>query len=164
MRLAPAVLFGLRSDDAKARDLAREQGRVTHGAPECLAACALLADVLRDAFQGQPDPLRPRNGEFGTRVGQMARGTYRGKTRDEVRSTGYVVDTLEAALWCTSTTDSFEAALVLAVNLGHDADTVGAVTGQVAGALYGASAIPQRWLAPLAWRERIEGLADSLVA
>ncbi len=164
MCLAPAVLYGLRSDDATARDLAREQGRVTHGAPECLASCTLLADILRDAIQGRPDPLRPRDGEFGTRVGQIARGTYRGKTRDEVRSTGYVVDTLEAALWCTSTTDSFEAALVLAVNLGHDADTVGAVTGQIAGALYGASAIPSRWLAPLAWREQIEGLADRLVA
>ncbi len=67
-------------------------------------------------------------------------------------------------LWCVSTTDSFEEALILAVNLGHDADTVGAVTGQIAGAFYGASAIPARWLAPLAWRERIEHLADRLVA
>ena len=61
-------------------------------------------------------------------------------------------------------TESFEDAVVLAVNLADDADTVGAVTGQIAGALYGASAIPERWLKPLAWRERIEQLGRDLLA
>ena len=163
MRLAPAVLWTLRVDDDAARHLAREQGRVTHATAECLEACELFADILRDAILGRSDPLRRRDGYPQTKIGHIARSAYRAKARDEIRSSGYVVDTLEAALWCVSTTDSFEAALVLAVNLGHDADTVGAVTGQMAGALYGASAIPSRWLEPLAWRERISDIADRLI-
>jgi ADP-ribosyl-[dinitrogen reductase] hydrolase len=74
-----------------------------------------------------------------------------------------VIHTLEAALWSVDQTDSFEAAVVLAVNLGDDTDTVGAVTGQLAGALYGLSGIPQRWLEPLAWQQRIIETADTLV-
>jgi ADP-ribosyl-[dinitrogen reductase] hydrolase len=61
---------------------------------------------------------------------------------------------LEAALWAVETTGSFEDALIAAVNLGHDADTVGAVTGQIAGARYGFEAIPQRWL------DHLIGLSD----
>ncbi|WP_283535235.1 ADP-ribosylglycohydrolase family protein [Methylorubrum extorquens] len=75
---------------------------------------------------------------------------------------GYVVHTLEAALWALGTTSTFEDALSLAVNHGEDTDTVGAVTGQLAGALYGAAAVPARWLAPLAWRTRIIAHADRL--
>lgn len=73
-----------------------------------------------------------------------------------------MIDTLEAALWCTDQATSFEDALVLAVNLAGDADTVGAVTGQIAGAIFGASDIPERWLAPLAWRDKLEALATQL--
>lgn len=164
MRLSPAVLFTLGDDEAATRHLAREQGRTTHGAIECLDACELFADILRDAILGRPDPLRVREGWSGTKVGSIARGSYHGKTRAQIRSSGYVIDTLEAALWCVTETASFEDALVLAVNLGHDADTVGAVTGQIAGAIYGASAIPTRWLEPLAWQDRIEDAAARLLA
>ena len=163
MRLAPAVLWTLQADADAARHLAREQGRVTHGTAECLEACELFADILRDAILGRSDPLRRRDGYPDTKVGHIARAAYCTKTRNEIRSSGYVIDTLEAALWSVSATDSFEAAVVLAVNLGHDADTVGAITGQVAGALYGASAIPARWLDRLAWRERISGIAYRLI-
>ena len=70
---------------------------------------------------------------------------------------------MEAALWAVGQRESFEDAVVLAVNLGDDADTTGAVTGQLAGVLYGAGGIPERWLRPLAWRERIASLADALM-
>ena len=73
-----------------------------------------------------------------------------------------MVNTLEAAIWCVAQASSFEEALILAVNLADDADTVGAVTGQLAGAIWGFSAIPERWLTPLAWREEIIELADRL--
>ena len=79
-----------------------------------------------------------------------------------MRASGYVVHTLEAALWAVGRTECFEDALVLAVNLGEDADTVGAVTGQLAGALYGESGIPRRWLRPLAWQERLRAAAVGL--
>ena len=93
----------------------------------------------------------------------VAAASWRTRSRAEIRSSGYAIHTLEAALWAVDQTDSFEAAVVLAVNLGDDADTVGAVTGQLAGALYGFSGIPPRWLQPLAWRQKIIGTADSLV-
>ena len=75
---------------------------------------------------------------------------------------GYVLDTLQCALWCFTNTESFEEALVTAVNLGGDADTIGAVTGALAGAYYSERGIPERWLEPLQDRGDIETLADRL--
>jgi ADP-ribosyl-[dinitrogen reductase] hydrolase len=75
-----------------------------------------------------------------------------------------VVNTLEAAIWSVGTTDNFEAALIRAVNLGDDADTVGAVTGQIAGARYGLDAIPDRWLSSLIKADDISRLAGKLAA
>lgn len=159
MRLAPVALFALH-DANHADQLARNQSRVTHAAPQAVEACAYFVQLLRDAILGQPDVLRPRAWSGDPTI---AAGTWRHKTRDQIRSSGYAIDTLQAALWAVGTTSTFEDALVLAVNLGNDADTVGAVTGQLAGALYGASAIPERWLHPLAWRSKITEAAERLV-
>ena len=82
--------------------------------------------------------------------------------RGDISSSGYVLHTLEAALWCVDRSDSIEDALVLAANLANDADTVAAVTGQLAGALWGMSGAPPGWLDKLAWRERLEALAAGL--
>jgi ADP-ribosyl-[dinitrogen reductase] hydrolase len=162
MRLAPAALSTL-GDPRRAVRLARAQSRTTHAAPQCLDGCAFLVELMHDAILGEPDARRPRATAADPAIQALVSGAYRGKARHAIRSSGYIVDTLEAALWAVAQTTSFEAALVLAVNLGDDSDTVGAVTGQLAGAIYGASAIPARWLAPLAWRERIEALADALL-
>lgn len=77
---------------------------------------------------------------------------------NEIKSSGYVVDTLEAAIWCLLTTFSYKAAVLQAVNLGDDTDTVGAVTGGLAGLYYGYDAIPTEWLKTLQRREWIEEL------
>lgn len=143
MRLAPIPIFYL---DGDAEMPARLQSQVTHAAPDAVECCAELARVVQAAIREAERPAR------------------RWRLRDDIRSTGRADDTLEAALWAVSETQDFESALILAVNLGDDADTVGAVAGQIAGALYGASAIPARWLAPLAWRDRIEATADQLLA
>lgn len=135
MRLAPAVLFALDDRDAMLR------------------ANILGLDVDFGAHRSKVDPAL---------LGLVDR-VYLGKERSEIYSSGYVVDTLEAAAWSVETTSTFEDALVLAVNLGGDADTVGAVAGQLAGAKYGLSAIPQRWLSSLAWREGIERVARRLL-
>ncbi|TXM95364.1 ADP-ribosylglycohydrolase family protein [Methylobacterium sp. WL116] len=188
MRLAPVALVTLH-DPGEAERIAEAQSRTTHGAPQAVEACAYFVQLLREAVLGQPDVLRPRpwvgidtdglrprhfisgvdddltplsrTGEAA--IHKIAQGSWRGKSRAQIRSSGYVIHTLEAALWAVGTTTTFEEAVTLAVNLGDDADTVGAVTGQLAGALYGASAIPERWLHPLAWRERISQLADALL-
>lgn len=163
MRVAPVALRAL-DDDARAVQIARDQSRTTHAAAEAVEACDLFVRILREAIQGAgKDALRSRPWDGTARIRDIAAGTWRGKARSQIKSSGYVIDTLEAALWCTDQAASFEEALVLAVNLAGDADTVGAVTGQIAGAVFGASAIPQRWLGPLAWREQLETLATQLV-
>ena len=81
-------------------------------------------------------------------------------TADQIRSTGYVVDTLEAAVWSLVTTGSFDEALLKAVNLGDDTDTVGAIAGGLAGIYYGYERIPADWLTAIKRRDRIEGLCD----
>ena len=81
---------------------------------------------------------------------------------DEIRGTGYVVESLEAALWCFWRTDSFEEAILTAANLGDDADTTAAICGQMAGAYYGESGIPADWLDKLVMVEEIGALAEKL--
>lgn len=164
MRLAPVALWTL-DDPVAAAALARDQSRTTHGAPQAVEACAFFVGLLRAALQGagKAAVLTPRFWRGHPDLEAVAAGSWRDKERHAISASGYVIATLEAALWAVARTDSFEDALVLAVNLGGDADTVGAVTGQLAGALYGAQAIPERWLAPLAWRTRLTDLASALL-
>jgi hypothetical protein len=89
---------------------------------------------------------------------------YYWKYVDEIKSTGYVVDSLEAALWSFVSTSSFEDAVLKAVNLGDDADTTGAVCGQIAGAYYGESGIPKQLLEGLNGKEMIEKALEGLLA
>jgi ADP-ribosyl-[dinitrogen reductase] hydrolase len=94
------------------------------------------------------------------KIAQIARRDYRSKSSRDVRGSGYVVDSLEAALWCFDTADRFESAILEAVNLGDDADTTAAVCGQIAGAFYGIEAIPATWLERPVMRPYIETLAQ----
>lgn len=95
-------------------------------------------------------------------IAAVAAGSFRRKSRDEIRGSGYVVESLEAALWALDQSDSFEEGVLLAVNLGDDADTTGAVHGQLAGAIHGEEGIPATWRARLAMRETIEAFAERL--
>jgi len=91
------------------------------------------------------------------------RGQWREKARTEIHSTGYVAHSLEAALWCVNRTTTYRDAVLMAANLGEDADTTAAITGQLAGALYGASGIPENWVSLVAWGEQIRAKAATLV-
>ena len=95
---------------------------------------------------------------------EIVHGSWEDKARGEIASSGYVAHSLEAALWCMNDSEDFSSAVLLAANLGDDADTTAAITGQLAGALYGLSDIPEHWLKVLAWREELEGLAERLIA
>ena len=88
-------------------------------------------------------------------VARIAAGAYRLKPEAAIKGSGYIVESLEAALWCFLHSDSFEDAILKAANLGDDADTTAAICGQIAGAYYGASAIPRPWRARLAMHEDI---------
>ena len=95
-------------------------------------------------------------------VAEIAAGSFERREPPEIRGTGYVVQSLEAALWALHRRGSFRDGALAAVNLGDDADTTGAVYGQLAGACYGAEAIPAEWRERLALRGLIERLADRL--
>lgn len=170
MRLAPVPMFCLPRFSPNGTDLdemCARSSRTTHGAQECVDACRLFGTMLSRALRGM-DKERILSGYENLKLpspslARISRGEYRAKTEAEIQGTGYVVDSLEAALWCFSQTDSFEEAVLRAVNLGDDADTTGAVCGQLAGAYYGLAGIPDRWVKKLAHREMIQKLADRLL-
>ena len=165
MRLAPVPMFFIADPDVAER-YAAESSRTTHGAPECVDACRLFARILYRALQGdgKEDVLFGDADSFvgSEKIVAIARGDYRENSRDEIRGSGYVVECLEAALWCFFQTETFADAVLMAANLGDDADTTAAVCGQVAGAFYGESAIPAAWLERLALRDEIATLAERL--
>src|ERR687892_1011428 len=161
MRLAPVPMFYY-ADLAAAIRYSAESSRTTHGAPECVDACRLLAGIIYRALSGRSkeDVLFGEAGSFQgePKITMIAQGEYRDKSVGEIRGTGYVVESLEAALWCFLQTDTFEEAILKAANLGDDADTTAAICGQVAGAFYGESGIPNKWLERLAMRQEISAL------
>jgi ADP-ribosyl-[dinitrogen reductase] hydrolase len=163
MRLAPVPIFYAFDPEERA-EVARRQSATTHGAEEAVAACAAYADLIADAIQGKQKEqvLTPREGWSPDKVARAMRMETLVWDRSMVRGSGYVIHSLEAALWAIGKAQDFREAILLAANLGEDADTTAAIAGQLAGALWGASGIPEDWLGKLAWRERITDLADGL--
>jgi ADP-ribosyl-[dinitrogen reductase] hydrolase len=166
MRLAP-VAIRYWHDEKTRHEAAARQSRTTHGAPESVDACVVFADMLAGAIAGKPrsEVLRERVGDppYAGRIASIMAGGWRGKSRTEIRSSGYVAHSLEAAIWCVGRTGSFAEAVLLAANLGDDADTVAAITGQLAGAVYGYTAIPKSWMAKLSSQPFIFGMARLLI-
>ena len=165
IRLAPVPMFHA-ADPIQAMHYAAESSRTTHAAPECLDAARLFAFMLCKALDGK-DRNTIVSGHEGLglsepRIRLIAEGGYYDKNIGEIRGSGYVVECLEAALWCFYHTSSFEDAVLAAANLGDDADTTAAVCGQLAGAHYGIEGIPLRWLNKLAGRTMIEQMAVAL--
>jgi ADP-ribosyl-[dinitrogen reductase] hydrolase len=165
MRLAPVAMFYAPSR-VKAQAYAGKSSRTTHGAKECVDACALFAGMLVSALAGSEKETilfeSSVSGLVSEKILAIAGGGYRDKSAQHIRGNGYVVDALEAALWCFWTTDTFSEAVLLAANLGDDADTTAAICGQIAGAWYGQSGIPFPWLEKLCLREKIIDLAEQL--
>ncbi len=143
MRLAPSWLaaraWGREEILSETSDLTHASGKVR----EVVARMAKALDELAET------------GETGVRSAYSS--------REECGISGWAVSTLESALWALESTEAFEEALVAAVNLGGDADSIGAVCGQLAGAKYGVGAIPERWLAAIKERGRIESLWERLL-
>jgi ADP-ribosyl-[dinitrogen reductase] hydrolase len=167
MRLAPIPLFYYPDID-QAEQYAAESSRTTHGAAECLDASRLLARMLVRALRGETktEILTADAATFtgAAKIAAIASGAYRNKDAAQIRGSGYVVDCLEAALWCFDRTETFADAVLLAANLGDDADTTAAVCGQIAGAYYGDSGIPAAWREKLTMAPEIGALAERLLA
>jgi ADP-ribosylglycohydrolase len=166
MRLAP-VPIAYAEDIEAAIARSAESSMTTHPAPRPVDACRYLGALIAGAVMGAPkdellDPGFWRWGDLHPEIEEVARGSFRRKDPPDIKGSGYVVRSLEAALWALHNSDSFRSGALLAVNLGDDADTTGAVYGQIAGAIYGESGIPGEWLAKLALRDRIAAFADAL--
>jgi ADP-ribosyl-[dinitrogen reductase] hydrolase len=167
MRLAPVPLFFC-SNPEKAIHYAGESSRTTHGARTAVDACRYFAGLIVGALRGrtksellspyffpcdkpdywQTNPLDPK-------IAAIAAGSFKMKDPPEIKGTGYVVESLEAALWAFDRSQSFREGALLAVNLDNDADTNGAIYGQLAGAFYGAEQIPSEWATKLAMHDFI---------
>jgi ADP-ribosylglycohydrolase len=172
MRLAPVPLF-FASNPEEAIARSGDSSRTTHGAAVCVDACRYMGGLIVGAVNGvgkgellsklycpvpgywQTHPLCPE-------IEAIARGSFKHKEPPAIKGSGYVVNSLEAALWAFAKGHDFKEGALLAVNLGDDADTTGAVYGQIAGAHYGYVDIPQKWRETVAESDLILRLADAL--
>lgn len=172
MRLAPVPLF-FSNQPAEGIEKSGQSSRTTHGARVCVDACRYLGALIAGALSGaakdtllaerySPVPGYWDQHPLAAEIDEIAAGSFRRKNPPEIRGTGHVVRSLEAALWAFAKGKDFREGALLVVNLGDDADTTGAVYGQIAGAFYGASSIPDTWLSKLHARDMIQELADRL--
>jgi len=167
MRLVPVPMFFF-PDREMAIAMSGESSRTTHGAQECVEASRLFGAMLVAAFSGlsKEDILFGHGVEVvgSARLQRVAEGKYRDAAEDAIQGSGYVVESLEAALWCFLKADCFRDAVLLSTNLGRDADTTAAICGQLAGAFYGESGIPHEWRERLVMAGEIRAFAEMLHA
>lgn len=172
MRLAPVAMF-YANEPEMAIERCGESSRTTHGAHTAVDACRFYGGLLVSALGGATkaillSELHAPVGSYWQRhdlhpqILAIAKGSYKQKSPPEIKGSGFVVRSLEAALWAFYHGENFREGALLAVNLGDDADTTGAVYGQIAGAYYGIDGIPEEWLEVLAMRETIYSLAEDL--
>ena len=182
MRVLPAVFYLRREygpscmEKPEAFTLIHNLSRLTHGHEISQIACGLYCDMANELMNGKTmaeavghsalikehhygvqEPFSPWLSRFefinAERLAALP--------EEAIKSSGYVVDTLQAALWCLLTTRSYRECVLKAVNLGSDTDTVAAVAGGLAGILYGAESIPEDWLKVLAKKEEIIWLCEA---
>jgi ADP-ribosyl-[dinitrogen reductase] hydrolase len=168
MRLAPVALF-YAADVGAAVARSGESSKTTHAAATAVDACRYLGALIAGAAGSvaKEELLMPqywRYGPLAAEIEEVAQGSFRRREPPHIQGSGYVVRSLEAALWALDKSETFRDGALLAVNLGDDADTTGAVYGQLAGAIYGEHGIPEEWRDKLALRNVIEDLADRLFA
>ena len=174
MRLAPVPMF-FAGNPAGAVHYSGESSRTTHGAKACVDGCRYYGGLIWAAINGfdksgllagkycpagKWSELGPWHGE----IEDVAGGSFKRKQPPQIQGSGYVVRSIEAALWAFHKSTSFEQGALMAVNLGDDADTTGAIYGQLAGPFYGMGGIPAAWSQRIALRDQIIGLADGLFA
>ena len=172
MRLAPVPMY-FAGDAAAAIRRSADSSRTTHAADEAIEACRYFGGLLVGALRGVDkeallsarycpvEGLWERS-PLAERIAEIADGSFKHREPPEVRGTGYVVESLEAALWAFHKSQDFREGALLAANLGDDADTTAAIHGQIAGACYGVEAIPAEWREVLTMAMEITSMADSL--
>jgi ADP-ribosyl-[dinitrogen reductase] hydrolase len=173
MRLAPVPLF-YAQNPLEAIEKSGESSRTTHQAITAIDACKYLGGLIVGAINGvskeellselySPVPGYWEENPLVEEIYEIAAGSFKERQPPEIQGTGYVVKSLEAALWAFYRSNSFREGCLLAVNLGMDADTTAAVYGQIAGAFYGESEIPESWRNQLFHRDLLEYFANRLL-
>jgi ADP-ribosyl-[dinitrogen reductase] hydrolase len=160
MRIVPIpLLFG--DDLAQTWDMAIQESCTTHACEVATWCCGVWSCLIAMALQGKSKADFIQYFQNLTYIPDscvhIQSLDFLKKSRDEIKSGGYVLESLECALWALFSTETFEDGLVAVVNLGGDADTNGAVFGSLAGALYGYESIPSRWLC-LQKKEMVENI------
>ncbi len=176
MRLAPVPMFYARQP-RMAIEKCADSSRTTHANLKAVDACRYFGAVLVGALNGQPKQvllLPPQDWEFldaetkallanlEPDIAEVASGSFKRKSPPAIQGGGYVVHALEAALWAFYQSSTFTEGVLMAANLGDDADTTAAIYGQLAGAFYGEQGIPEGWRSRLAMVDVIIGFADKL--
>ena len=168
MRLAPIPVFYC-DDISKAIKMSGESSKSTHDNRICIDACRLYGSLIVKAIGGSDkqsvlsfDQKLWDENPLDRSIDLVAKGSYKQKEPTEIKGTLDIVDCIEAALWAFEGTSSYGEGALRAVNLGDDADTTAAVFGQLAGAYYGYSGIPETWKQSLTDRALVEYLANKL--
>ena len=173
MRLAPVPIF-FNQNSKKAIEMSGESSRTTHGNAMAVDACRYFGGLIVASLNGTSkekllSPLySPIEGYWkehplNEKIHKIACGSFKEKDPPDIRGTGFVVDSLEAALWAFNKSHSFKEGALLAVNLGDDADTTGAIYGQIAGSYYGVQGIPEEWRALITEKGLIISMAKKLL-
>jgi ADP-ribosylglycohydrolase len=167
MRLAPAAMF-FAPQPLVAAHMCAQSSLTTHGAQAAIDACFYFGTLLAFTLNGAPKEMLLQVGytpwleELHPPILEVAHGSFQHKQPPEIQGSGYVVKSLEAAMWAFNNSQDFRQGCLMAANLGDDADTTAAIYGQLAGAYYGEEGIPAEWLEKLAMREQIEEYAIRL--
>ncbi|AYB30923.1 ADP-ribosylglycohydrolase family protein [Chryseolinea soli] len=174
MRIAPAPLYFCNETDEVLFERIKEISSVTHGHFRSVLSCFIFSKVMIELFKGEDKSSALQNAVEATKdfshrsefnVAELEKfdrvlsGKIQHVHANQISSSGYVLHTLEAALWCFLNTDSYRDAVLKAVNLGGDTDTTGCVAGALAGLYYGESSLPMEWTIALAREKDIIKLA-----
>lgn len=173
MRLAPVPMF-FADQPVQAIEKSAQSSLTTHAAPAAVDACRYMGALIYGALAGEAKEAllsrryAPVSGYWEqnplvSEIDEIACGSFKYRQPPEIKGTGYVVKSLEAALWAFYRSESYREGCLMAANLGDDADTTAAIYGQLAGAYYGLTDIPIAWREKLALYALIEGFADRLM-
>jgi len=167
MRLTPAPMYFYGNLDEAMKN-AGLSSMITHGSRTCIESCIIYAEAIHRALTGATKEeilATPSEGEelITPDLQTIIKGEYKNKHSRDIKSSGYVVHSLEASLWSFHKSNSFKEAILIATNLGDDADTTAAITGMLAGAYYGFESIPDDWKRNLNEGQMIVDTADKLL-
>lgn len=177
MRILPFVYYLKFSDfsEEERTTLINQASALTHAHEISKLGCKIYADYVTLLLDGvdkvkaldllkEIDYNKYYSNDSVKVYQRILKGDLKSLNIDQIRSSGYVVDSLEASLWCTVKNNNYEDAVVAAINLGEDTDTIGAITGSLNGIIYGKNNIPERWLNKLKKKDYLEELSNQFIS